>query len=92
MIELVINFYFFFTFSWTRETFSKGRREELETKDLYTHIPDLDSENLSLSLIEHWEKEAQRKNPSLLHMVFCAFGWGFVPLCILYSILEISIQ
>ncbi|XP_061396384.1 probable multidrug resistance-associated protein lethal(2)03659 [Musca vetustissima] len=79
-------------FWWTRETFKRGYREQLQPEDLYAHIPTLDSRSVSFALIKHWEKEVRRKKPNLLHMIFRAYGWKFVPICILYSILEISIH
>lgn len=81
-----------FIYRWTRATFSKGYRGKLEQEDLYAHVPTLDSKNVSFKLIKFWEREVRRKKPSLLHMIFRAYGWKFVPLCILYSILEVSIQ
>lgn len=87
-----MNFVISLNLRWTRETFRKGYKEQLEADDLYKHIPSLDSKNVSFALIKHWEKEVRRKKPNLLHMIFRAYGWKFVPICILYSMLEISIQ
>ncbi|XP_036338640.1 probable multidrug resistance-associated protein lethal(2)03659 [Rhagoletis pomonella] len=77
---------------WTRGVFKKGYLGNLGPDDIYEHVPKLDSKTLSNSLISYWEKEGRRKNPSLLRMIFSAFGWQFVPMCIIYSILEITLH
>ncbi|XP_037927303.1 probable multidrug resistance-associated protein lethal(2)03659 [Teleopsis dalmanni] len=79
-------------FWWTREIFSKGYREKLDESDLYSHLPDLDGKILSSELTKYWEREVRRKNPNLLRVIFRAYGWRFVPICILYSIFAISIH
>ncbi|XP_054728886.1 probable multidrug resistance-associated protein lethal(2)03659 [Anastrepha obliqua] len=86
------NFFSKWFFIWTRGVFKKGYLEKLGPDDIYEHVPKLDSKLLSNSLISYWEKEVRRKNPSLLHMIFSAFGWRFVPMCIIYSILEIMLH
>lgn len=72
--------------------FRKGRREELEASKLYEHLPSFDSESLTRNLQPHWEKESKKKNPSLMRLIFKVYGWQFVPVCILYSLLEMAIQ
>uniref|UniRef100_W8B7T4 Putative multidrug resistance-associated protein lethal(2)03659 n=1 Tax=Ceratitis capitata TaxID=7213 RepID=W8B7T4_CERCA len=79
-------------FIWTRGVFKKGYQDKLGQDDIYDHVPYLESKLLSSSLIKYWEKEVRRKKPSLLHMIFSAFGWRFVPMCIIYSILEITLH
>ncbi|ALC47145.1 CG10505, partial [Drosophila busckii] len=77
---------------WSREILRKGVRKNIEPTDLYAHVPSLDSHELSRYLLSYWEQELRRKQPSVLHMIFKAFGWRFVPICILYSLLEISLH
>ncbi|XP_067634870.1 probable multidrug resistance-associated protein lethal(2)03659 [Eurosta solidaginis] len=89
---LTANFMSKWFFIWTRGIFTRGYANDLRQDDIYEHVPHLDSKQLSSALITYWEKETRRKNPSLLHMIFCAFGWRFVPTCIVYSLLEITIH
>ncbi|XP_014087149.1 probable multidrug resistance-associated protein lethal(2)03659 isoform X1 [Bactrocera oleae] len=79
-------------FIWTRGVFKKGYQDKLGQDDIYDHVPYLDSKQLTSSLIKYWEEEVRRKKPSLLHMIFRAFGWRFVPMCIVYSLLEITLH
>jgi len=72
--------------------FTKGRREELDASKLYEHLPSFDSESLTRNLQPHWEVESKKKNPSLMRLIFRVYGWQFVPVCVLYSLLEMSIQ
>ncbi|KAL7737810.1 hypothetical protein ACLKA6_006196 [Drosophila palustris] len=79
-------------FVWMRHVFRKGRREELSENELYSHLPSFDSRKLTEDLQQPWIRESQRKNPSLLHLIFSFYGWQFVPICVLYSALEIAIH
>ncbi|KAH8370754.1 hypothetical protein KR093_004890, partial [Drosophila rubida] len=79
-------------FSWMRHVFRKGRREELSENELYAHLPSFDSEQLTEDLQQPWTRESQRKQPSMLHLIFSFYGWQFVPICVLYSALEIAIH
>lgn len=78
--------------SWSREILRKGHGKSIDPKDLYAHIPSLDSTEVSHSLLGYWECELKRSQPNVLHMIFKAYGTSFVPICILYSLLEISLQ
>ncbi|XP_030369165.1 probable multidrug resistance-associated protein lethal(2)03659 [Scaptodrosophila lebanonensis] len=88
--RLQANFFSKWFFIWTREILRLGVKGCVQPADLYAHVPSLDSAQVSHSL--HWELELQRKRPNLLHMVFKAYGSSFVPLCIVYSLLEIAIH
>jgi len=88
----VVTINIFSFFSWMRHVFRKGRREELSDNELYDHLPGFDSEQLTEDLQEPWIRESQRKHPSLLHLIFTFYGCQFVPICVLYSALEIAIQ
>ncbi|XP_068155068.1 probable multidrug resistance-associated protein lethal(2)03659 [Drosophila tropicalis] len=89
---LKANFLSKWFFIWTREILHKGMRKCVEPTDLYAHIPSLDSTDVSNALLGHWEQELKRKEPSVLHMIFKAYGWSFIPICILYSLLEVSVH
>ncbi|XP_062137138.1 probable multidrug resistance-associated protein lethal(2)03659 [Drosophila sulfurigaster albostrigata] len=79
-------------FVWMRHVFRKGRHEELSENELYAHLPSFDSEQLTEDVQQPWIRESQRKQPSLLHLIFSFYGWQFVPICVLYSALEIAIH
>ncbi|XP_017143939.1 probable multidrug resistance-associated protein lethal(2)03659 [Drosophila miranda] len=79
-------------FIWTREILAKGMRKSVEPSDLYAPVPKLDSPKVSQFLLGHWEKELKRPKPSVLRMVFRAYGWGFVPVSIVYSLLAIVVH
>ncbi|EDW01217.1 probable multidrug resistance-associated protein lethal(2)03659 [Drosophila grimshawi] len=79
-------------FVWMRHVFRKGRREELSDDELYANLSCFDSEKLTDGLQRPWIRESQRKRPSLLHLIFTFYGWQFVPVCLIYSILEIAIH
>ncbi|EDW56607.1 probable multidrug resistance-associated protein lethal(2)03659 [Drosophila sechellia] len=79
-------------FLWMHSVFRKGRREELDANKLYEHLPSFDSESLTRNLQPHWEKESKKKNPSLMRLIFKVYGWQFVPVCALYSLLEMAIH
>lgn len=78
--------------SWSREILSKGYKKNVQPADLYAHVPSLDSREVSHSLLEHWERELKRPQPSVMHMIFKAYGKSLVPICILYSLVEILLQ
>lgn len=75
-----------------RHVFHKGSREELSESEMYSHLPSFDSEQLTEDLQQPWLHESQRKHPSLLRLIFSFYGCQFVPICVLYSALEIAIQ
>ncbi|KAH8290983.1 hypothetical protein KR054_007655 [Drosophila jambulina] len=79
-------------FLWMHSIFRKGRREQLDASKLYEQLPSFDSETLTRNLQPHWEKESKRKKPSLMKLIFRVYGWQFVPVCVLYSLLEMAIH
>ncbi|EDW73918.2 uncharacterized protein Dwil_GK21659 [Drosophila willistoni] len=89
---LKANFLSKWFFVWMRSMFRKGRHDQLDANELYEHLPSFDSESLAEDLQPHWERERQRKKPNVLHLIFKVFGWQFVPICVLYSALEIAIH
>ncbi|XP_055848005.1 probable multidrug resistance-associated protein lethal(2)03659 [Episyrphus balteatus] len=89
---LEANIFSKWSFWWLHKIFKKGLRDKLELEDLYEHKPSLDSTTTTNGLIRYWEEEMKKPKPSLLRMIFRAYGWSFVPICVLYSILEISVS
>ncbi|XP_020802461.1 probable multidrug resistance-associated protein lethal(2)03659 [Drosophila serrata] len=79
-------------FLWMHSIFRKGRREQLDASKLYEQLPSFDSETLTRNLQPHWGKESKRKKPSLMNLIFRVYGWQFVPVCVLYSLLEMTIH
>lgn len=75
-----------------RHVFAKGRREELSDNELYANLPSFDSDKLTEDLQQPWIHESKRKRPSVLHLIFTFYGCQFVPVCVIYSTLEIVIQ
>lgn len=64
----------------------------MDASKLYEHLPSFDSESLTKDLQPHWDKESKTKKPSLMKLIFRVYGWQFVPICVLYSLLEMAIQ
>ncbi|XP_055852068.1 probable multidrug resistance-associated protein lethal(2)03659 [Episyrphus balteatus] len=89
---LKANIFSKWSFWWLHKIFNKGLRDKLEPEDLYEHKPSLDSTTCTNDLISYWEEEKKKPKPSLLRMIFRVYGWSFVPMCILYSILEILVN
>ncbi|KAM8705280.1 hypothetical protein ACLKA7_009702 [Drosophila subpalustris] len=89
---LKANFFSKWFFIWSSEILRKGYGKNVEPADLYDHVPSLDSRDVSHTLLEHWERELKRSKPSVLHMIFKAYGSRFVPICILYSLVEILLH
>ncbi|XP_030562947.1 probable multidrug resistance-associated protein lethal(2)03659 [Drosophila novamexicana] len=89
---LKANFFSKWFFIWSREILRKGHGKSIEPADLYANVPCLDSTKVSQDLLGHWERELKRPQPSVLHMIFQAYGAKFVPICILYSLVEISLH
>ncbi|EDV43276.1 uncharacterized protein Dana_GF16604 [Drosophila ananassae] len=79
-------------FIWTREILIKGLRRNLDPADLYAPDPSLESCNVSSYLLGFWEQELHRSKPSVLRMIFRAYGWSFIPSSIVYSILTIAVH
>ncbi|KAH8258053.1 hypothetical protein KR038_005111 [Drosophila bunnanda] len=79
-------------FIWTREILAKGLRRSLDPADLYAPEPSLESTHVSGYLLGFWEQELKRKNPNVLRMIFKAYGWSFVPMSIVYSIMAIAVH
>ncbi|KAH8381999.1 hypothetical protein KR009_001320 [Drosophila setifemur] len=79
-------------FLWTREILMKGVRRNLDPSDLYAPDPSLESTEVSSYLLGFWEQELKRSKPSVLRMIFRAYGWSFVPPSIVYSIMAIAVH
>ncbi|XP_043071061.1 probable multidrug resistance-associated protein lethal(2)03659 isoform X2 [Drosophila grimshawi] len=78
--------------NWSREILRKGYGKSIDPADLYATLPNQDSQVVSQHLLGYWERELKRPHPNVLHMIFKAYGASFVPLCILYSLVEISLH
>lgn len=71
-----------------KDLFRDGLKGPLKEDDLYENVNSLDSTFLTDKFGALWDDELQRKKPSVIRMIFRAYGAVFIPLCILYSSLE----
>ncbi|XP_017866361.1 PREDICTED: probable multidrug resistance-associated protein lethal(2)03659 [Drosophila arizonae] len=76
------------SFWWMRDLFKRGLEGPLTDEELYQHRKTLDSERVTSTFTELWEDEKKHNNPSVVRMIFRAYGAIFVPLGLLFSILE----
>ncbi|ALC45339.1 CG11897 [Drosophila busckii] len=75
-------------FWWTRQLFKRGLQGPFTEEELYQHRKTLDSERLTTQLSALWEAEQQRSNPSLLRILYQAFGCMFLVPSFVHSILQ----
>lgn len=68
--------------------FKRGLQGPLTDEELYQHRKTLDSDRVTSKFTELWEDEKKRSNPSVVRMIFRAYGSMFVPLGILFSVLQ----
>ncbi|XP_055381053.1 probable multidrug resistance-associated protein lethal(2)03659 [Condylostylus longicornis] len=85
---LLANFISRWTFWWLRELFRKGFNRPLKEEELYEHIPSLDCETVAQKFANLWEDELKRKNPSIIRVIFCAFGKSFIIYALLLDLLK----
>ncbi|EDW58559.1 ATP-binding cassette sub-family C member 4 [Drosophila virilis] len=76
------------SFWWMRDLFKRGLQGPLTDEELYQHRKTLDSERVTSKFSELWEDEKKRSNPSVVRMIFRAYGSVFMPLGIAFSMVE----
>ncbi|XP_055381149.1 probable multidrug resistance-associated protein lethal(2)03659 [Condylostylus longicornis] len=82
------NFLSKWTFWWVRKLFRKGFSRPLKEEELYERIPSLDCEKVTEKFAKLWEDELKRKNPSVIRMIFRAYGTSFMVYALLFAFLE----
>ncbi|XP_030562712.1 probable multidrug resistance-associated protein lethal(2)03659 [Drosophila novamexicana] len=76
------------SFWWMRDLFKRGLQGPLTDEELYQHRKTLDSERVTSKFSDLWEDEKKRSNPSVVRMIFRAYGSVFMPLGIAFSMVE----
>ncbi|ALC47144.1 CG11897 [Drosophila busckii] len=76
------------SFWWIRKLFRRGLQGPLADEELYQHRSTLDSERVTSQFGELWEDEKKRSNPSVLRMIWRAYGKTFMPLGLAFSLTE----
>lgn len=71
-----------------RDLFKRGLQGPLTDEELYQHRKTLDSERVTSKFSDLWEDEKKRSNPSVVRMIFRAYGSVFMPLGIAFSMVE----
>ncbi|XP_016989332.1 probable multidrug resistance-associated protein lethal(2)03659 [Drosophila rhopaloa] len=81
-------------FWYTMPTFLKGRKDTLDTKDLYRALKEHKSETLGNKLCASWEKELEKTKgkPNLLRALLRVFGWYFALLGLVLFLLELGLR
>ncbi|SPP86203.1 probable multidrug resistance-associated protein lethal(2)03659 isoform X2 [Drosophila guanche] len=82
-------------FWYTMPVFIKGRKNTLDTTDLYRALKEHKSETLGNKLCAAWEREQQqgaKRRPSLLRALIRVFGWYFGLLGLVLFLLELGLR
>ncbi|XP_041448153.1 probable multidrug resistance-associated protein lethal(2)03659 isoform X2 [Drosophila obscura] len=82
-------------FWYTMPIFIKGRKNTLDTTDLYRALKEHKSETLGNKLCAAWEREQQqgaKRRPNLLRALLRVFGWYFGLLGLVLFILELGLR
>ncbi|XP_017132505.1 probable multidrug resistance-associated protein lethal(2)03659 [Drosophila elegans] len=81
-------------FWYTMPTFIKGRKDTLDTKDLYRALKEHKSETLGNKLCASWELELEKTKgkPNLLRALLRVFGWYFALLGLVLFLLELGLR
>ncbi|XP_017068567.1 probable multidrug resistance-associated protein lethal(2)03659 [Drosophila eugracilis] len=81
-------------FWYTIPTFIKGRKDTLDTKDLYRALKEHKSETLGNKLCASWEQELEKTKgkPNLLRALLRVFGWYFALLGLVLFLLELGLR
>lgn len=91
------NFISYLCFWWVFPIFFKGRKQDLDTGDLYQPLNDHKSSLLGEALCKAWEdekysKESKGKKPSLLRATFQVFGWKIISYGVMLAALEFLLK
>ncbi|KAM8705279.1 hypothetical protein ACLKA7_009701 [Drosophila subpalustris] len=76
------------SFWWMRDLFKRGLQGPLTDEELYQHRKTLDSEHVTKRFSDLWDDELKRSNPSVIRMIYRAYGAIFLPLGLVYSLME----
>ncbi|EDW28514.1 GL18906 [Drosophila persimilis] len=82
-------------FWYTMPIFIKGRKNTLDTTDLYRALREHKSETLGNKLCASWEREqlqGAKRRPNLLRALLRVFGWYFGLLGLVLFILELGLR
>ncbi|XP_055381017.1 probable multidrug resistance-associated protein lethal(2)03659 [Condylostylus longicornis] len=82
------NFISRYTFWWVHKLIRKGYDHPLKEEELYEHIPSLDCERVTKKFTKLWENELERKNPSIIRLIFGAYGISFIIYAFIFDLLK----
>lgn len=91
------NFVSYLCFWWVLPIFFKGRKQDLDTSDLYQPLKDHKSDSLGEKLCKAWEdekynKESKGKKPNLLRATLRVFGWKIMIYGLMLAALEFLLK
>lgn len=77
---------------WLKDLFKLGLERPIEEKDIYQTLPEHESERLLNVFSAEWEKERERKRPSLFNVIFRVFVKKILLLSVCYSFLDTTLR
>lgn len=76
------------TFFWIRNIFKIGLQRPIAVEDVYEPLKCHESEKISEKFSRLWDKELKKKEPSVLRMIYGAYGNGILFVGLTFSLLE----
>lgn len=76
------------TFFWIRNIFKIGLQRPITVSDVYEPLSCHESEKISEKFQTLWDKEVKKKEPSVLSMIYGAYGNGILFVGLAFSLLE----
>lgn len=76
------------TFYWIRNIFKIGLKRPITASDVYEPLSCHESEKISETFSRLWARELKKKEPSVLRMIYGAYGTGILFVGLTFSLLE----
>lgn len=75
-----------------KDIYKLGTKGKLNTEDIYKIKSELAGKGITEEFIKLWSDEMKRKNPSMLKLMFNAFGKSVLFWGVCYSTLDIAMR
>lgn len=76
------------TFFWIRNIFKIGLQRPISASDVFEPLSSHRSEKIGQKFSSLWAQELEKKEPSVLRMIYRAYGTGIVFVGLTFSLLE----
>jgi ATP-binding cassette, subfamily C (CFTR/MRP), member 4 len=76
------------TFWWVRDLYRKGMRKTITSEDIYQTKQSQKSELIADKFTLIWNEELKKENPSVLLLIYKAYGYMLLPIGLIFSIFE----